>query len=85
MNSFLYVFLVCIILLAVIMALAVMFLGHHNDEGNDNHYLDEQGRHLYYDRSRIAKEEYLREHPDENPNSLRSFRRLLGFKKHHSK
>ena len=78
-NNFLYVFIICIILLAVILALTVIFIHHHSTESNDE-FLDEEGRHIYYDRSRIEKEEFLQKNPEMSPKEVRSFQRLFHFR-----
>ncbi len=41
---------------------------------------DEEGNHIYYDRSLIKKRKYAREHPDE-ADDLRTFRHLFFRKK----
>ena len=66
------IFLIIIRILAAILGAAVAF--RSKQSGNigeiDSQYKDEDGNHIYYDRSRLEKEEFLRHHPDEKPRSL---------------
>lgn len=55
-----------------------MFNGPTHDD-NDNAYRDEKGRHSYYDRSIIEKDEFLKQHPNMKQDDLRSFKRLFKF------
>ncbi|MDO4334374.1 MAG: hypothetical protein Q4C37_00875 [Bacteroidales bacterium] len=42
----------------------------------DSKYYDENGDHVYYDRSLVRKKEYLRRHPQEI-RAVRTLRRLF--------
>ena len=75
MNSFLYVFLVCIILIGVIVAIAVWVNG--SGEEDETHFIDEEGHHKYYERSLIEKNEFHRQNPNVPYSEIRSFRRLF--------
>ena len=44
--------------------------GDADSDDLDSQYYDDSGNHIYYDRSRIEKEEFIRRHPDEKPRSL---------------
>lgn len=75
MNSFIYVFIICIVLIAVIIAIAAMLTRHEADD--DATYRDENGRHTYYERSIIEKDDFHRKNPDVPYSEIRSLRRLL--------
>lgn len=75
MSGFFYVFLVCILILVVLIAIASMFA--EKDSESDGEYRDEKGRHIYYDRSLIEKEEFRKQHPEISNKEIRSFRRLF--------
>lgn len=76
MVSIFIIFLVAI--LAIIMLLAVVISRRSSnglinpDNDSDREYYDEEGRHRYYERSIIEKEEFARKHPGEpTPRTLR--------------
>lgn len=48
-----------------------------NDEVGKEDLYDENGNHIYYDRSIIKKNKFIRENPSVSPQYLRSFRRLI--------
>lgn len=75
MSNFIYVFLVCILLIGVIVAMAVLFSNASQD--NDSSFRDQDGRHSYYDRSLIEKEEFHRDNPEVPYSEIRSFKRLF--------
>ncbi len=67
------IFLIIILVLAAIVGAAVAFRGNRESgfpEDFDEQYYNDEGDHVYYDRSRIEKEEFLRRHPGEKPRSL---------------
>ena len=77
MNGFFYVFFACVILISVIIAIAAMCNGHDDDAA----YRDENGRHSYYDRSLIEKDEFHKNNPEVPYSEIRSFKRLFRFKR----
>lgn len=79
MNNFIYVFVVCILLLAVIIALSVILMHRGEDSLSDNEFRDEKGRHVYYDRSSIKKDEFMEENPGVARREMRSFHRLFNI------
>lgn len=78
MTNFIYVFIVCIVLIAVIMALVVFITGAHKDD--DSPFRDENGNHTYYERSIIEKDEFHRNNPEIPYSDIRSLRRLFRLK-----
>lgn len=48
-------------------------------EDPEEDFYDEDGNHIYYERSLIKKRKYAREHPEEE-GELRTFRRLFSRK-----
>ena len=74
MSNFIYVFLACLFLIAVIVAMAVLF---SDSRDFDSSFRDKKGRHSYYDRSIIEKEEYHRDNPEVPYSEIRSFKRLF--------
>lgn len=73
MNNFLFVFIVCIVLLALLTLLISAALNKDNDQD----FRDNKGNHPYYDRSLIEKEEFKKHHPEVSDKDIRSIRRLL--------
>jgi hypothetical protein len=74
MTDILIVFILIILLLALLLTMAVFLRGKRN-RVDDSQYLDEEGDHMYYDRSRIEKREFARNNP--GVKDVRSFRRLF--------
>ena len=71
------IFLIVILLLAGAIGIAVMMRSKKFPEDIDCQYYDEDGNHVYYDRRRIEKKEFMRNNPDAKP---RSFGRLFSKK-----
>lgn len=65
------VFLIIILLLAAVIGIAVSLRSRKEIGDFDKQYLDEDGNHIYYDRSLREKNEFARQHPEENPRSLK--------------
>ena len=66
------VFLIIILLLAAVIGIAVSLRSRKEIEDFDKQYLDEDGNHIYYDRSLREKKEFARQHPEgESPRTLR--------------
>ena len=65
------IFLIVILVFAAVIGLAVMMRGRNYPDDIDKQYYDEDGNHTYYDRSRIEKEEFMRENPGAKPRSLK--------------
>lgn len=88
------IFLITIIILGMLVGVAVAIQGkdrlkneeeangdsNNSEEDPEADFYDEDGNHLYYERSLIKKRKYAREHPDE-ASGLRTFRRLFSRKK----
>ncbi len=53
---------------------------NNSEEDPEADFYDDEGNHIYYERSLIKKRKYAREHPDE-AGGLRTFRRLFSRKK----
>ncbi|MDE5881786.1 MAG: hypothetical protein K2H60_08650 [Muribaculaceae bacterium] len=73
------IFLVIILLLAAVIGIAVALRSRKGIGDFDSQYLDEEGNHVYYDRSLIEKREFMRRHPEEG--NLRTLKRLLSKKR----
>ena len=73
MNNFLFIFIVCIVLLALLTLLISAALNKNIDQD----FRDSKGNHSYYDRSLIEKEEFRKHNPDVYDKEIRSIRRLL--------
>ena len=73
------VFLVIILLLAAVIGIAVSLRSRKGIEDFDKQYLDEEGNHIYYDRSLREKQAFARRHPGEG--SLRTLKRLFSKRK----
>ena len=65
------IFLVIILLLAAVIGIAVTLRSRKEIGDFDSQYLDEEGNHIYYDRSLRDKREFARQHPGEKPRTLR--------------
>lgn len=77
MAKIFIIFLIVIFLLAVLVTAAVA-LHSRRDADDAGQFLDENGNHVYYNRSIIRKEEFARKNP--GVKNLRSFRRLFSRK-----
>ena len=75
MPSFLIIFLICVFSLAVIIVGIGEIAWYREDVDIDSQYLDEDGDHVYYERSLIEKKDFRRRNP--HITNLRSFSRLL--------
>lgn len=80
MNRFLIVFLVCIVLLIIFLFIYAKMGGFKQQENDD--FLDEHGRHVYYDRSLIKKEKFKKENPDVPFSEIRSIKRIFKNRSH---
>lgn len=65
------IFLLIIIGLAAVIGIAVSLRGRKEVGDFDKQYLDEDGNHIYYDRSLREKREFNRRNPEESPRTLR--------------
>ncbi len=88
------IFLITIIILGMLVGVAVAIQGkdrlkneeeansdsNNSEEDPEADFYDDEGNHIYYERSLIKKRKYAREHPDE-ASGLRTFRRLFSGKK----
>ncbi len=70
MNSFLLLFVICIIIL-----LPLLFFVNRGKPEREEGFLDEEGDHSYYDRHLIEKKEFKRRNPD--VKDVRSLKRLF--------
>lgn len=77
MAKIFIIFLIVIFLLAILVTAAVA-LHSRRDADESEQFLDENGNHVYYNRSIIRKEEFVRKNP--GVKNLRSFRRLFSRK-----
>lgn len=77
MNKLLAIFLIFIIIIALLILSTAAFW-HHNDKNEDfdSQYLDEDGHHVYYDRSIIEKKDYAKRTPTGLKN-VRKFTHLF--------
>lgn len=76
MTGILIIFMLVIFILAIILIVIVKSSKHI---GANENFLNEEGDHLYYDRSIIEKKEFAKKHPD--VKNVRSFSRLFGGRK----
>ncbi|MDE6336039.1 MAG: hypothetical protein K2J63_05805 [Muribaculaceae bacterium] len=65
------IFLVIILLLAAVIGIAVALRSRKEIGDFDSQYLDEEGNHIYYDRSLREKQDFVQKHPGEKPRTLR--------------
>ena len=79
MNQFIIVFIVCIALLLLLLFISVKFWSRRGHD--DEEFRDEKGRHVYYDRSIIEKDEFNRNNPQIPYSEIRSLRRLLRWRR----
>lgn len=68
------IFLLIIAIIALVMVGVAM--SRRDGRDIDAQYYDEEGDHVYYDRSLVEKKEYARRHPRE-ARRLRTFRHLF--------
>lgn len=73
------IFLIIILLLAAVIGIAVALRSRRENGDFDSQYLDEDGNHVYYDRSLREKQEFARQHPGEE--APRTLRRLFSKKR----
>ncbi len=81
MNQSFLLILAIIVALIIVLAVATFYCHKHPEQNNDNSYLDENGDHVYYERSIIEKKRYFKAHPDQK-DVVRTFRSLLHSHKH---
>lgn len=77
MAKIFIIFLIVIFLLAVLVTVAAALRSRHEADDSDP-YIDENGNHVYYNRSIIEKERFRRQNPAER--DIRTFRRLFSKK-----
>lgn len=70
MNSFLLLFIICLVIL-----LPLLFFVNRGNREKEEGFLDEDGDHSYYDRHLIDKKEFKRQNPE--VNNLRTLKRLF--------
>ena len=78
MKSFLILFLIGILFLIIVLVVFQKYF--KTGESSDSYFYDENGNHFYYDRSKIKKEKFLRDHPDIPANEIRSLKKLFKLK-----
>lgn len=73
---------IAFLLITVIIALVMIGVATSRKETRDldSQYIDENGDHVYYDRSLIKKKHFLRLHPGDK--GLRTLRRLFYRDRH---
>ena len=74
MTTVLLIFLGLIVIIGILIFL-IALATHRRGEDLDSQYFDENGDHVYYDRSAIEKREFAKHHPD--VKDVRTFRRLF--------
>lgn len=52
-------------------------MSQHDDSEEREPFIDDDGNHIYYERSIIEKKEFLKENPEVNEEELRTFSRLF--------
>ena len=77
MHDFIIQFLILIITFSIILSYIGKIGWYRKDMDIDSRYLDDDGDHIYYDRSLIEKKTFRKRFPD--ITNLRSFKQL--FKK----
>lgn len=75
MVKIIIVFMLIIVVLALLIVFAVALRTKNGIKDFDSQYLDEAGRHKYYERSIIEKNEFRRRHPGNK--GLRTFKSLF--------
>ena len=73
------VFLVVIFAIGILVTAAISIRNRGRIDDIDRHYYDEDGNHMYYDRSIIEKKEFNRQNPSESKH-VRTFSRLFRHK-----
>lgn len=73
------IFILAIFAVGILIAAAISLRSQKRTEDMDRQYYDEEGNHLYYDRSLIEKEEFRRAYPSQS-RYIRTLRRLFGKK-----
>lgn len=76
------IFVLIIIAIAAILIVLGIYFKRNPDQNDDSSYLDENGDHLYYERSIIEKKEFIKENPGAK-GKVRTFKAL--FKKDSNK
>lgn len=74
MTSILIAFMIVILFIVLLIFIGARFLGGDRDNENDK-FSNEDGDHVYYERSIIEKKEFAKKHPE--VKGLRTFSRLL--------
>lgn len=67
------IFLLIVVIVALVMTGVAM--SRHEEGDIDSQYIDENGDHVYYDRSLIEKKDYMRRYPDDK--NIRRLRNLF--------
>lgn len=79
MNKLVVIYVAIIIIITLLLVIVAAFLHRHTDEVDiDSQYIDENGDHIYYDRSLIEKKNWAK-HDPHGLKYVRKFSRL--FKK----
>lgn len=79
MNKLVVIYVAIIIIITLLIGCVAAFLNRHTDNTDiDSQYIDENGDHMYYDRSLIEKKNYAK-HDPHGLKYIRKFSRL--FKK----
>ena len=71
------IFILIILGLAIVLSIFRFFSKQPFDSHNDEAYYDENGHHVYYERSIIEKREFHKKNPDMQYSDIRSFKNLL--------
>lgn len=74
MSQILIFVLILIAIMAILIALGMYFHGN-NEHNDDSAYRNENGDHIYYERSIIEKKEFIKNNPDSK--DMRTFKALF--------
>lgn len=81
LSSFELTLLICLLMStsAVYVTFSTFFTDMRNrrEEENEELFLDDDGNHIYYERSIIRKKQYLRMHPEIREEELRTMTRFF--------
>lgn len=61
--------------IVVVLLITVFYFNRHTDSERDSSYLDENGDHIYYERSIIEKKKFFKTHP--NAKDVRTLRAIF--------
>lgn len=77
MNEYIFVFLICVLLLFVLMGIASVSERKNRLHEDESNFRNSDGDHRYYERSLIEKKDFMRQHPEIPDDDLRTLSRLF--------